>query len=218
MSSEVRVGDLRADAERNRARILETAARLFAERGADVTLNEIAHETGCGIGTVYRRFPDRVTLLRALSEQKLTRLESNIAAVAALPTVRETFLQLMMGAAEARATDRGLFSVLFPADASTESDGSAEVGAQFFRLLHGWDELIERARAEGVVRPGFSSADIDLFMIMVGAVADATRDVDPDAWRRAARVLLDGYAPPAGDDAVGVLDLSDDQRGAIFHS
>lgn len=204
--------DLRADAERNRTKILETAARLFAERGAEVTLNEIAHEAGCGVGTVYRRFPDRGSLLEALSEQKLEWVEGTIAAVAALPTVRETFRQLMMGAAEARASDRGLFAVLFPENSSTE------VGAQFFRLLHSWDDLVERARAEGIVRPGFSSSDIDLFMIMIGAVADATRDVDPDAWRRAANMLLDGYAPPVAEDVVGPLDLDDDQRALILHS
>ncbi|CAN5173888.1 TetR/AcrR family transcriptional regulator [soil metagenome] len=212
MSSDTRAPELRADAERNRAKILDTAARLFADRGAEVTLNEIAHEAGCGVGTVYRRFPEKAALLEALSEQKLLVLEERIAEVAALPTVRETFLQLMMGAAEARAIDRGLFAVLFPANASTE------VGAQFLRLLHSWDDLIERARLEGVVRRGFSSADIDLFMIMVGSVADATRSVDPDAWKRAAKVLLDGYAPPIGEDPIDELDLSDDERRRIFHS
>ena len=50
---------LRADAERNRQRIIDAARELFAERGLDVTLNDIARHAGVGVGTVYRRFPDK---------------------------------------------------------------------------------------------------------------------------------------------------------------
>ena len=62
---------LRADAERNRRRILDTADRLFAERGFGVTLNEIAREAGVGVGTVYRRFPNLQTLVDALFAEDL---------------------------------------------------------------------------------------------------------------------------------------------------
>src|SRR5213083_1606102 len=62
---------LRKDAERNRQRILDAARELFAERGLAVTLNDIAHHAGVGVGTVYRRFPDRAQLIEALFEQRL---------------------------------------------------------------------------------------------------------------------------------------------------
>ena len=54
---------LRKDAERNRQRILDAARELFAERGLGVTLNDVAHHAGVGVGTVYRRFPDKESLL-----------------------------------------------------------------------------------------------------------------------------------------------------------
>ncbi len=54
---------LRRDAERNRVRILAAARELFAARGLGVTLNDIAHHAGVGVGTVYRRFPDRSELI-----------------------------------------------------------------------------------------------------------------------------------------------------------
>src|SRR4051794_26930527 len=57
---------LRRDAERNRQRILEAARELFAERGLGVTLNDVAHHAGVGVGTVYRRFPDKELLIDTL--------------------------------------------------------------------------------------------------------------------------------------------------------
>src|SRR4051794_41954669 len=65
---------LRKDAERNRQRILDAAQELFAERGQAVTLNEIARHAGVGVGTVYRRFPDKDELIEGLFEQRIDRL------------------------------------------------------------------------------------------------------------------------------------------------
>src|SRR5687767_9677648 len=65
---------LRADAERNRQRIVAAAAALFAERGVDVSMDDIAAAAGVGIGTIYRRFPDREALIEALFEDKIARM------------------------------------------------------------------------------------------------------------------------------------------------
>ena len=62
---------LRKDAERNRQRILTAAGELFAERGLGVTLDDIAHHAGVGVGTVYRRFPNKEVLIDALFEQRI---------------------------------------------------------------------------------------------------------------------------------------------------
>ena len=69
---------LRKDAERNRERILAAARELFAEQGLTVTLDDIARHAGVGVGTVYRRFPDKEQLIDALFEDRL----GEIAAVA----------------------------------------------------------------------------------------------------------------------------------------
>src|SRR5438477_701814 len=65
---------LRKDAERNRQRILAAARELFAERGLAATLNDVAHEAGVGVGTVYRRFPNKAELVDALFDQYMERL------------------------------------------------------------------------------------------------------------------------------------------------
>src|SRR3954449_11052411 len=62
---------LRKDAERNRQRIVDAATELFAERGLAVTLNDIAHHADVGVGTVYRRFPDKDLLIDALFEERV---------------------------------------------------------------------------------------------------------------------------------------------------
>src|SRR4051812_48418619 len=65
---------LRKDAERNRLRILEAARALFARRGLEVTLDDVAHHAGVGVGTVYRRFPDKEQLIEALFEERLAQI------------------------------------------------------------------------------------------------------------------------------------------------
>ena len=65
---------LRKDAERNRQRILAAAGELFAERGLGVTLDDIARHAGVGVGTVYRRYPDKEVLIDALFEQRIEAL------------------------------------------------------------------------------------------------------------------------------------------------
>src|SRR3954462_1928388 len=65
---------LRRDAERTRQRILEAAREAFAEGGLAVTLDEIAHRAGVGVGTVYRRFPDKEELIDALFEERMGEL------------------------------------------------------------------------------------------------------------------------------------------------
>lgn len=202
---------LRADAERNRQRILEVGERVFAERGIHATLNDIAHEAGVGVGTVYRRYPDKNALIDDLTEAKLQSILARVDAASAQESGAAALRDLMMGAAALRAGDRGLFHILF-----TSGSPSPARDERITRLLNAWEHVIARALAEGAVRPGFSAVDIDIFMLMVGAVADATRELDPQAWRRYAEVLIDGFAARDGQAALESLDVDDDQRRAIF--
>src|SRR5215472_4279290 len=70
----VPVRPLRRDAERNRQRILEAAAEVFTERGFAATLDEVARRAGVGVGTVYRRFPDKASLADALFTDRIDAL------------------------------------------------------------------------------------------------------------------------------------------------
>src|SRR5437868_10290574 len=77
---------LRADAERNRARLISAARELFAERGLDATLDDVAHHAGVGVGTAYRRFPNKDALIDALFEERIDELAAAARAALGAPT------------------------------------------------------------------------------------------------------------------------------------
>ena len=186
---------LRADAERNRRLILDVAVRVFAERGLSATLNDIAHEAGVGVGTVYRRFPDKDALIDALFEVKFTKLLDLARAAGAAPTAGEALRDSIVAPAQARASDRGLTEVLVRAPAH---GASAERKRE---LLHAViEDLVTRAQREGSVRPDLDATDVPMFIRMVGAVADGARDVSPDLWQRYTQLLLDGIRPVPGQE------------------
>src|SRR5215217_9622277 len=103
---------LRADAKRNRARILAAAAEVFAERGLDVSLDDIAAHAGVGIGTVYRRFPDKDALIDALFEEKIDRVVALADDALELADPWEGLTTFMRGMCRMQAEDRGFKDAL----------------------------------------------------------------------------------------------------------
>jgi AcrR family transcriptional regulator len=167
---------------------MQTAARMFAQRGPAVTLNEIAREAGVGVATVYRRFPDLNTLIDALFAERFTVLLELITAAEEQPDPGQALRHYLLEAAQWRARDQAMEFIL--ANASIDTRPIAELRDGLGRLVDG---LVERAVAAGAVREDFASADVYAFFYMVGAVADRTHEVAPDAWRRYAEVLLTGF-------------------------
>src|SRR4051812_26549365 len=103
---------LRKDAERNRLRILDAARDLFARRGLEVTLDDVAHHAGVGVGTVYRRFPDKELLIEALFEDRLGAIAGLAAQALEVEDAWEGltgFLEATMGL---QAADRGLKEIV----------------------------------------------------------------------------------------------------------
>ncbi len=186
---------LRADAARNRELILQTARKCFAERGLSVTLNDIAHEAGVGVGTVYRRFADKDSLIEALLATKFDAMNAAAARAAEEIDPRESLRLYLMGVFEFRARDRALADAIVRA-----GKGRPSIVQERDRLETQVAEIISRAHDAGVVRVGFDYRDLPMLTTMVGAVADATRAHDPNAWRRYAEVLIEGVLPQHLDD------------------
>src|SRR4051812_39699830 len=107
---------LRADAERNRQRIVEAAKTLFAARGVDVAVEDIAAAAGVGIGTFYRRFPDRESLVEAVFETKLERMVQAARDAHEIEDPWEAFKSFVVTVARMHATDRGLKDVVLSSD------------------------------------------------------------------------------------------------------
>src|SRR3974377_1979810 len=99
---------LRKDAERNRRRILDAAAELFMERGLGVTLNDIAHHADVGVGTVYRRFPDKDVLTDAFFEEKIGEIVALAEAALTDPDPWRGLTSFLERGLELQARDKGL--------------------------------------------------------------------------------------------------------------
>src|SRR5437879_1533599 len=103
---------LRRDAERNRQRILDAARVVFAERGLSGSHDDIAHEAGVGVGTVYRRFPDKEQLIDALFEARVEEIADVARAAVETPDPWEALAGLLMRAQELQSEDRGLKEIV----------------------------------------------------------------------------------------------------------
>ena len=181
---------LRKDAERNRQRILEAARDLFAQRGLGVTLNDIAHHAGVGVGTVYRRFPDKEVLVDTLFQEHLDAWARLFEEGLADPDPWRAVVTVHERALELWARNRALKELLLG------SPHSPARATQQRRQLHPLAaKLIERAQAAGEVRPDATTQDFGVVMMMVGEVIDAAEDVDPELWRRYLRIALQGLRP-----------------------
>ncbi|WP_166999431.1 TetR/AcrR family transcriptional regulator [Paramicrobacterium fandaimingii] len=177
----------RADAERNRRRVVDAASLVFAEHGSAATLNDVARAAGVGVGTVYRKFADKDAVLDALFDQKIDALVDLAEHTLTLSDPGAAIRDLLLGVMTKRASDRGLDAIL--SAQSRSSRFAEELGRRFIPVV---DQLVDRAIAAGELRPDFSGQEVCLLGFMVGKVADITRDTNPAVWRRYAQLLIDG--------------------------
>jgi AcrR family transcriptional regulator len=198
---------LRKDAERNRRRILDAARELFARRGLGVTLNDIAHQAGVGVGTVYRRFPDKTVLIESLFEESFQEIADRLRAAVDDPDPWRGLVTFLEGQFETQANDRGLKELI-----TATPDGVARVSRLRDELLPLSEELVRRAKESGAMRQDIASTDLAIVQIMIGSVLDAAREVDPEAWRRYLAIFLRGLsARPEELGPLPVGPITDDQ-------
>jgi AcrR family transcriptional regulator len=177
---------LRADAERNRRRIMEAAATVFAERGLGVSLDDIAAAAGVGVGTVYRRFPDKDALIDALFEDKIRTVQTVALDALELEDPWEAFAGFMRGVCRLQAEDRGLKEALL------SDRGRDRVARARDMMAPLAIRLLRRAQEAGAVRADLGEYDIPLMHFAVGFVAETTDSVAPHYWERVLTILLDG--------------------------
>ncbi|HWF55305.1 MAG TPA: TetR/AcrR family transcriptional regulator [Solirubrobacteraceae bacterium] len=187
---------LRKDAERNRRLILDVALELFEQRGLGVTLNDIAHHAGVGVGTVYRRFPDKTALIESLFEQKLQELVALMQAAIADPDPWHGLTGFLEGALELQSHDLALKDLVLDTP-----EGMKRVCRIRSRLMPLGIELVRRAHASGQLRADIGPTDIPMIQLMVMNVIDGAREVDPQLWRRYLQIVLQGLRADPGPPA-----------------
>ncbi|HWB67789.1 MAG TPA: helix-turn-helix domain-containing protein [Mycobacteriales bacterium] len=178
-------GKLRVDAARNRERLLAAADRVFAERGLDAGVDEVAREAGVGIGTLYRRFETKSDLIDALVETAMRQIVDIARDAATTPGGRG--LEAYLEAASAfQAAHRGCLAGLWTYHRDRQL--AAELRAVVKRLL-------EEAKRHGRVRDEVTETDITMLLWSMRGVIETTGDAAPNAWRRHLTILLAGLRP-----------------------
>jgi len=181
---------LRADAQRNHDRILAAAGDAFAEQGLEVSMEEIARRAGVGAATLYRRFPSKQELLRAILDARLRELEPQIAAAAAAADAWEGLLAGMGALLEAQARSMDFVQLL--AQAGELSQFKRELGQRVFEPL---GALFARAQDAGQVRRDLQPSELHILVRMVGTTAWGAA-ARPN-WERYLTLLADALRTPA---------------------
>jgi AcrR family transcriptional regulator len=181
---------MRADARRNRERIIQAAREAFAEDGADTQMDDVARRAGVGVGTLYRHFATKDLLVGELVRVKL----SDFAAVVRARLEQggdpwETFKGAVLDQATVMASDAVHQSMVF---ASTpESVAQAQSGID--AIQEAWGEVLRRAKDAGEIREDFTVDDIRTMMCGLGSMMAADRlGVMRYDWRRQLEFTLDG--------------------------
>ena len=191
---------LRADAQRNRDRLIEVATTAFTESGVDVALEDIARQAEVGIGTLYRHFPTRDALIATVYRSALDRLCDGVDARLQSDPPDEVLADWMQRMIDHVATKKGLAVAL--KSASGSSDTSALFAYAHQRLRETVAAMLAAGAAAGVTRNDIEPTDL------LRAISGICMVSDQPGWReqagRLAGLLMDGLrysAKPSGKPA-----------------
>jgi AcrR family transcriptional regulator len=202
---------LRKDAQRNRERLVDAARAVFAERGLDVALDDVARRAGVSIGTLYNRFPTRADLVAAVFADRRETLIEIAEHALATDDAWAGFVHFVEQVCRMQAADRGYN------DLSARSIPQAAPTSDHLRGHELMTEIVERAKRSGALRPDFVLADMAFVTWAITRTIEATADVDPQAWRRHLGFVLDGLRAQAAHP-LPVPALTDDQVSRIMRS
>jgi AcrR family transcriptional regulator len=177
---------MRADALRNREQLIATAADLFAKRGVDVPLEEIARQAGVSIGTLYNHFPNRGALLDTVLPERLAALDRLAEAAVADPDAWHGFAAFMDGLCTLLMHDRSMAAAL--ARNTAQSTNTATECGRGAEVL---ESVVMHAKRTGALRADFSLDDL-LTLVSAMSSVIVIFEADDTAWRRHLGFVLDG--------------------------
>ena len=193
----------RRDAERNRRRILAGAREVFRDRGVAATLNDVAHHTGVGVGTVYRHFSDKQELVDALFEEMVETVDAHLREALDEPDAWLGLARALEKVCEIQAFDRGLREVMLGTGRGPERQRQMRD-----RVGPTVDVIVARAQEQGTLRADVVPPDFPVLQLMLGAVTDHTGQ--PELWRRYLVLLFDGLRARPDNTPMPELHVSDD--------
>jgi AcrR family transcriptional regulator len=191
MGSEPR--PLRADAERNRRRILDAAATVLAAQGLGAGVDAVAREAGVGVGTIYRRFPTKEALLQAVIADRVERVQQELTEVAAIEDPWAAFVAAAEALAGNVARDVGFFQVLQEA-----RDRMPAVTDHARRcMVQAVGPILRRGQEAGAVRDDLVPIDVLSLCNIAARLPRWRLEDEPEVWRRYLAVVLDGVRAEA---------------------
>ena len=178
---------LRADARRNRAKLLAAAAEAFAETGLDTQVEDIARRASVGVGTVYRHFPTKEALVDALARAHFERLADIVEAAYEGEDPWHELETAIWQCAEAISGNVALCEIIggHPGAVAAAAEGQTRLQAATGRLIDG-------ARAQGTIRGDATVLDVGTIMCGFGHVAAVQRAGGQLDWQRYLTIALDG--------------------------
>ncbi|MCK9877004.1 TetR/AcrR family transcriptional regulator [Frankia sp. Ag45/Mut15] len=181
--------DRRADARRNYEHILATAQVVLAEQGVQASLRDVARRAEVGLGTLYRHFPTREALLEALLRQGFDRLVELSDTLAATRPPAAALTEWLRELAAGAGTYQGLPASLV----AIMDDPDSALAVSCAALRSAGTRLLERAQADGEIRPDVTGTDVFVLTTAVAALTER----GPLAQRRdhLLGVMLDGLRP-----------------------
>jgi AcrR family transcriptional regulator len=177
---------MRADARRNREKVLSAARQVMARKGLDAQMEEIARRAGVGVGTVYRHFPTKEDLVEALAGARFERLAELARDALEKEDPWAAFEEFMRSAAKIQAEDLALSEVL------TSRPEMMQRGAEAVGMLDLTAEIMERAKASGELRSDAHPTDVPMMMCALAGTCRSPK-MDP---KRYIAIVIDGLRAP----------------------
>jgi AcrR family transcriptional regulator len=175
----------RADALRNRERVIAAAAAVFAEKGLDAGVPDVAARAGVGKATVYRSFPSKEHLVAAVACERLAWITDLVTRALAADDAGAAFTDTVLAIAEQQAGDWAVAGSLAADIHLPELDGArATAHAALEALVH-------RGREAGALRPDATAEELRVLFTGVAQVLRAGDERDPAVWRRYGRLVAD---------------------------
>jgi AcrR family transcriptional regulator len=183
---------MRVDARRNRERLLLAARDVLVDQGPDASLEEIAHQAGVGIATLYRRFPDREALMRAIAVHVLTAIRAEAEAARADESDPFSALTRYLRA----ALDLRIAAVMPVLALKLDFGHDEEVARARDAVTPLYEQLVAAAHQSGQLRADIGAGDIGMMLIRLSRplAGGFPRDLDNATARRQLELMVDGLS------------------------
>jgi AcrR family transcriptional regulator len=179
---------MRKDAARNRELLISSARAVFAARGRDASLDEIAHHAGLGVGTAYRHFANKHEIIAAIIEQELDQVVAFAEAAVEAEDSWQGLVSFFEAILEVQSHNQGLRETLIGVNIGSRGEFEKRLGAPISNML-------SRAKAAGQIREDAEESDIGFVILMLCTVSNVAGDSAPNLWHRYLPMILDGLRP-----------------------